>query len=141
MIELIEKLKAAPVGNRELDSLVTIATTPPYLLANDIEGNVGINRYGTVMSPVWEKFEPEHAGHYTTSMTHAMLLVPRGWRIYRISDERHFQINRGWCAGIDKIAGGKWYHHYAATPSLALCIVVLLAYENIRETNSKETQR
>lgn len=64
------------------------------------------------------------------SIDAALALAERvlpGWRVFGISDERDFQVNRGWGAGVGEKTGPGIHHAKASTPALALCIAILHA--------------
>lgn len=104
---LIARLEAAEVGSRELDKAVCDA----------------LNWRRT--DGVWTFPAP-----VSQSLDAALALAERvlpGWRVFGISDERDFQVSRGWGAGVGEKTGPGIQHAKAPTPALALVIAILKA--------------
>jgi len=129
---LIARLEAAEVGSRELDAHVEV-------VARAFEAaKTGLAR------ELWAKWivsrdfgvEDEHTAYQpapvTTSLDAALALAERvlpEWRVFGISDERDFQVNRGWGAGVGEKTGPGIQHAKAPTPALALCTAILRAIQ------------
>ena len=73
---------------------------------------------------------PSSALRVTQSLDAALALAERvlpSWRVFGVSDERDFQVNSGWAAGICELRGPGIQHARSSTPALALCIAILKA--------------
>jgi len=120
--ELVARLEGASEGSMELDELVALETTHPY----------GVDAVD------WDGFPA-----YTTSLDAALALAERvlpGWWVE--IKQRHLSgesPRQKWSAEVEwpepiiiqsygeTLTSHEFYHAFAPTPALALCIAVLRA--------------
>lgn len=126
---LIERCEGAVGPDRELDAAIALLVG---YRRKGAKSTIGISD-GYVWAEPGEHFSyGTRPPSYTASIDAALTLLPEGWRLYGLSDQTHFQSNKGWHAGVDCYFGKVLYPHNiqtaeAPTAPLAICIASLRA--------------
>ena len=132
LAEIIAQMEAAAEGSLELDLAIHQALGWELIRFDPGDGDV---------IEYWRRGEDEiHADQrrskyaYTQSLDAALTLIPEGWFIYGLMDERTPIVYRGdkhkhlcWTADLQHEDGGRLQSASAKTPALVLCIAALKA--------------